>query len=75
MKFLLGYNFLATLSAILFTLAKQSRQLGAFKLARHAFDKIQVRKFVFQHKHWAGLDHYYAYEAPNPKVSGTLQFS
>jgi len=27
--------------AILFTLAKQSKQLGAYKLARHAFDKLQ----------------------------------
>ena len=26
----------------LFTLAKQSKQLGAYKLARHAFDRLQV---------------------------------
>ncbi|XP_064399631.1 intraflagellar transport protein 122 homolog isoform X2 [Halichondria panicea] len=27
--------------SVLFTLAKQSKQLGAYKLARHAFDKLQ----------------------------------
>lgn len=29
--------------SILFTLAKQSRNLGAYKLARYAYDKLQVR--------------------------------
>lgn len=31
------------ISAVLFSVAKHARQVGAFKLARHALEKIKVR--------------------------------
>lgn len=33
----------ATIRFTFFTMAKQSKQLGAYKLARYAYDKLQVR--------------------------------
>ena len=33
----------SVVSLTYFTLAKQSRELGAYKLARHAYEKLQVK--------------------------------
>ncbi len=41
-KGILQHSFTISLRSTLFTLAKQSRQLGAYKLARYAYDKLQV---------------------------------
>lgn len=42
-------SLMLAIRTTLFTLAKQSRQLGAYKLARFAYEKLQVRH-VYYHK-------------------------